>query len=178
MNARPLALRLAGRELRHGAAALWVFIAAIALGVGAIAAVGSLSAAFLKGLEDESRRILGGDLEVTVTHGTLPDAARAALGAMGTVSEIADAQVMAFAAEGGASTVVQLKGVDEAYPLIGAVGLSPATPLENALSFGAAVDQALLERLDLKLGDEIRIGEAAFPVLAVLEEEPDRAAAG
>ena len=44
--------------------------------------------------------------------------------------------------------------------------------------FGAAAEEALLARLNLKLGDVIRIGEANFALRTVLTSEPDRLATG
>ena len=59
-----LSLRLARRELRGGIRGFRLFLASLALGVGAIAAVGSMSAAIESGLENDARALLGGDVEI------------------------------------------------------------------------------------------------------------------
>ena len=59
-----LAFRLARRELRGGVRGLWIVLLCLALGVAVIAAVGTLRAATDRGLAEDGRRILGGDLEV------------------------------------------------------------------------------------------------------------------
>ena len=59
-----LAFRLARRELRGGVRGLTTVLLCLALGVGVIAAVGSLRAAVDAGLAADGRRILGGDMEV------------------------------------------------------------------------------------------------------------------
>ena len=59
-----LALRFARRELRTGVRGLRIVLACLALGVAAIAAVGSLREGIDRGLQTEGRRILGGDLEI------------------------------------------------------------------------------------------------------------------
>ena len=64
----PLAFRLARRELRGGLRGFRLFLACLALGVAAIAAVGSLSQAVLGGLARDGRTILGGDLALRLTH--------------------------------------------------------------------------------------------------------------
>ncbi len=56
-----LPLRLAFRELRGGLRGFYVFIACIALGVMAIAGVGSFSRSLTDGLAREGSVILGGD---------------------------------------------------------------------------------------------------------------------
>ena len=63
-----LAVRLAGRELRSGLRGFGVFLGCLWLGVFAIAAVGSVSAAARQGILADARGILGGDLELSLTH--------------------------------------------------------------------------------------------------------------
>src|SRR5258708_34805660 len=59
-RAPSLALRYALRELRGGLRGFYVFIACIALGVMAIAGVGSVAASLSEGLAREGRTLLGG----------------------------------------------------------------------------------------------------------------------
>ena len=63
-----LAFRIALREMRTGLRGFRVFIACLALGVGAIAGVGSLSEAIKAGLERDARRLLGGDVALRLLH--------------------------------------------------------------------------------------------------------------
>jgi putative ABC transport system permease protein len=77
--------------------------------------------------------------------------------------------------------LVELKAVDDAYPLVGAVALAPWMPLSEAFQqrngiWGAAAEVGVLNRLGLKVGDRVRVGEATFDVRAVIEAEPDRIA--
>ena len=57
-----LPVRYALRELRGGLRGFYVFIACIALGVLAIAGVGSVAASLNDGLMREGRTLLGGDV--------------------------------------------------------------------------------------------------------------------
>src|SRR3954465_11042955 len=81
-----LPLRLAMRELRGGLRGFYVFIACIALGVMAIAGVGSLAGSLADGLAREGRAILGGDLAFNLIHREIEPAERAFLDSQGTVS--------------------------------------------------------------------------------------------
>ena len=67
MSLLPLSLRLALRELRGGLRGFRIFLAALALGVGAITGVGTLSDALVRGLEEDARGLLGGDIEIRQT---------------------------------------------------------------------------------------------------------------
>ena len=159
-----------------------VFIACIALGVMAIAGVGSFARSLTDGLAREGRVILGGDLAFTlIQREATPPNARF-LDGHGRVSVAATMRAMARPPTGD-SALVEIKAVDAAYPLYGTVALDPDMPLADALAprggaFGAAVDPALLARLDLEPGARITIGGATIELTAALKSEPDKLAGG
>jgi putative ABC transport system permease protein len=177
------AVRLAGRELRGGLRGLRVFIACLVLGVTAIAGVGSLAASVGAGIKAGARDLLGGDVEVRLAYRQVDAAERAFFEQNNRVSEIATLRAMARTPDGGRRSLIELKAVDRAYPLYGAVALSPAQGLAAALDqregvFGAAIDPAILDRLGVVLGAIVKIGEARFELRAAIEREPDAAAGG
>jgi putative ABC transport system permease protein len=178
----PLALRYAGRELRGGLRGFGVFVACIALGVMAIAGVGSVAQSLADGLAQAGSMILGGDLNFVLVQREASDPEREFLDAHGKVSVVATLPTMARTAD-GRTTLAEVKAVDAAYPLYGAVSAEPDLPPAALLartgdSFGAAADPALLARLDLKLGDRIGIGKATIELRSVLKNEPDRLSGG
>src|SRR5215813_3402639 len=95
-----LTLRLALRELRGGLHGFYVFIACIALGVLAIAAVGSFAESLADGLASQGRVILGGDLAFSLIQREASPAERAFLAARGDVSAVATLRTMARSADG------------------------------------------------------------------------------
>jgi putative ABC transport system permease protein len=188
-----LALRLAWRELRGGLRGFGVFIACIALGVLAIAGVGSVAASLDEGIGSAGRVILGGDLAFSLIQRPASPSERAFFDAHGTVSIAIALRAMARTLPPAApavgdqgtagATLVEVKAVDAAYPLYGAVVTDPAMPLpavfaEHDDAFGAAVDPTLLTRLNLKVGDRLAIGNATIAVRAALLNEPDKIAGG
>ena len=101
----PLALRIALRELRAGAGGLTIFVLSIALGVAAVAAIGSLAASFDKALARQGRLLVGGDLSFERVHRAASAEERAAMAAEGVVSESASLRAMArFLAAGARSS--------------------------------------------------------------------------
>ncbi len=176
------ALRFAWRELRGGLRGFAVFIACIALGVMAIAGVGSVAASLTDGIAGAGQIILGGDLAFSLIQRQASDAERAFFDARGTVSESALMRAMARTGA-GQMNLVEVKAVDAVYPLFGKVVSDPDLPLPALLAekdgaFGAVVDPALLARLNLKTGDRITIGSATIDLRAALTKEPDRLSAG
>jgi putative ABC transport system permease protein len=134
--------RLARRELRGGLKSLRIVLACLALGVAAIAAVGTLRAAIDAGLKADGARLLGGDIEVRTSQRPMPDAAKDWAATRGAaLSQVTEMRAMAIAPS-GESALVELKGVDSAYPLYGQLALSPeAATLEPSDGrFGVALE--------------------------------------
>ena len=178
----PVALRFAWRELRGGLGGFRVFVACIALGVMAIAGVGSVAQSLAEGLSRAGGVILGGDLAFSLVQREANESERAFLDAHGIVAVVATLPTMARAGD-GRTTLVEVKAVDDAYPLAGVVATDPDMPLPALFAlqgdaFGAAADPALLARLDLKPGDRISIGSATIELRAALKTEPDKLASG
>ena len=119
----PLALSIALRELRAGAGGLVIFVICIALGVTAVASIGSLSASFDEALARQGRLLVGGDLSFERVHRRAGDEERAALDNEGQVTESASLRAMARI-QGGKSALIEVKAVDSAYPLYGDVVIS------------------------------------------------------
>src|SRR5919109_1332706 len=98
MTGAALAFRLARRELRGGIAGFRIFLACLALGVAAIAGIGSLAAAVVRGLEADARVLLGGDAEFRLTHRAATEDMRAAFTKGGAqLAETVDFRAMARA---------------------------------------------------------------------------------
>lgn len=174
----PLAFRLARRELRGGLKGFRVFLACIVLGVAAIAGVGSLTEAVLRGLAHEGRVLLGGDLDFSLLQREASDSERALLQSRAErLSAVAELRAMAIVGE--ASTLVELKAVDSAYPLFGTLKLDVEGALPELLApeneaFGALVEPAFADRLGLAPGQSFTIGAARFVMRGTILKEPDR----
>ena len=181
-----IASRLARRELRGGLHGFRIFLACLALGVAAIAAVGMVRASIEAGLNREGARLLGGDAELEFTYrfaradeleylDTIAD----------NVSETVEFRSMVVVDRGDDAerALTQVRAVDTAYPLIGTVTLSPEMSLADAFAGtdglpGAVMEQILADRLALAPGDQFRLGEQTFVLSAILISYPDNAAGG
>src|SRR5262245_60646973 len=174
----PLALALALREQRNGLRGFYVFIACVALGVAVITGVGALADALRSSFERQGEMLLGGDVTLTRPHRPAEGEERTWLWKQGRVSEAATMRAMARRPDGTEQALIELKGVDAAYPLVGGVSLSGGMSLDEAIRRepGAAIDPILLERLGLKVGDRLSLGKIEVPIRATIAAEPDRLA--
>lgn len=175
-----LAWRFARRELRGGLKGFGIFLACLALGVAAIAGVGSLASAVEGGLKADGRVMLGGDVSFRLTHRpATPEQLGWIAGNVDRVSGVVEMRANAFTENGEAFRLVELKGVDDAYPLFGGLELTGEQDLNAALSnrngvWGAAAQPGLMERLEIAVGDRVRIGDLVVEIRSVIEREPDR----
>src|SRR5690554_4383971 len=127
-----IAARLARRELRGGLAGFRILLACTILGVAAIAAVGTIRTSIEVGLTSKGAELLGGDAEIGLTYRFADEGERAWMDTKSRdVSEIVDFRSLVVSGEQRALT--QVKAVDDAYPLVGSVGLDPVMSLAEAL---------------------------------------------
>jgi putative ABC transport system permease protein len=176
----PFPLRMAWRETRAAWRHVAVLVACIGVGVAALVAVGSFAASLDRTLGREARALLGGDLELRSAR-PLDAEAEALLepwrGRGAVVSHVRELAGMARDPGRGTTLLVELKAVEAVYPLYGRLETAPARPLAELLGEdGAVVQEALLTRLGLRVGDPLQIGTGRFRITGVLTKEPDRAA--
>lgn len=173
----PLALRYAIKDLRGSLSSFRIVVMCLILGVGAIAAVQFTSHSVLSAIEKNGRSLLGGDLVIRNIYTPASDDLRAWFATRQAVmTETVEARVMAANVKTDDNTLVELKAVETGYPLYGNVTTDGGSDFHALMKErGALLDTALRERLQLKKGDEVRIGAALFTVRGFITHEPDRA---
>ncbi len=179
----PVALRIARRELRGGTRGFVVVLLCLMLGVAAIAAVGTVRSSIGAAIRDQGAVLLGGDAEMAFTYRFATAEERAFMAARAAkVSEVVEFRSMAVTGEGVAAdrALTQVKSVDAAWPLTGALVLDPAMTTAEVFAAeggvpGAAMDPVLADRLGLAVGDRFRLGTREFRLAARILREPDAA---
>lgn len=174
-----LAWRFALRELRGGLKGFYIFLACIALGVGAISGVNSVARSITHAISGEGQALLGGDISFSVLQRDLKVDELDYLKNLGTLSKSTGTKAMARLPDSSGQTLIELKSVDNAYPLYGAL-TGPSGPLnsKSLKNNEAYVDQLLLDRLNIKIGDTINVGEAKLVIRDTIITEPDRLSEG
>lgn len=161
--------RLAWRELRQGWRHFATFLACLVLGVCVITTIGTIAATVEDSLDSEAASLLGGDIEVGLRSYPFTAEHIAYLESYGALSHVATMRGMLRSGEGN-PLLVELKAVDDAYPLLGELVITGA-PLDDR---HIAVDQSLLDQMGISVGAEVTLGQAEYTIGAVLEREPDR----
>jgi putative ABC transport system permease protein len=171
-------------DLRGSARRFIILVACLALGVAAIGAVSSVGSMLRSAIERDSRLILGGDLEVRARGSDIGAEVRAALEALGKVSR--EVELNSRAVKGARSVFLSLRSVGSNYPLVGSVGLghrASATSIANLLAAIDGVPGVLLapqavQRLEVAIGDTVRIGVVDFELRGTIASLPDQVTQG
>jgi putative ABC transport system permease protein len=172
------AATIAWRETRASVAKFLFVILAVAAGVGALAGVRGFAESFRTMLRTESRTLMAADLWVR-TFDPITDRQKAQIDALRArdvdYCEVAETVSLA-GGRSDAPVLASLKSVAPGkYPYYGQVQLSPEMPLPQALSAtSVVVSEDLLRRLNLQVGDNLRLGGHDFRIAALLVKEPDR----
>ncbi|WP_120717675.1 ABC transporter permease [Tsuneonella amylolytica] len=170
------AWRIARRDLSARFRGLRLLLVCLFLGTGALAAIGTLTGTIERQLTDRGREFLGGDLQVAVWQRPLVPEEVAALRDLGTVSQGTRMQAMASTSE--AAAPVELKAVDDRWPLFGTATLANGKRIGAPPPGQAWLARGAADRLGVKPGDRFSIGTGDLTVGGILETEPDRLGEG
>ena len=167
---------IARRDLSARFRGLRLLLVCLFLGVGALAAIGTLTGAIEQELSSRGRTILGGDLEVAVwQRGASADEVKA-FAATGQLSGGMRLQAMARA--GDLAAPIELKAIDGKWPLYGQLLLKDGRTAGAPPAGQAWIAEGAAERLGLSKGSTFAVGSAELTVSGIIAAEPDRLGEG
>ncbi|WP_306097377.1 ABC transporter permease [Qipengyuania flava] len=170
------AWRIARRDLNARFKGLRLLLVCLFLGTGALAAIGSLTAAIESEIEANGREYLGGDLQIELWQRGLDTEERAALEELGDVS--AGTRLQAMARREDQAAPIELKAIDASYPLYGELTLEDGRSVGAPAPGAAWLSQGAADRLGVNPGDAIQIGTETLDVGGIIAVEPDRLGEG
>jgi putative ABC transport system permease protein len=175
-------LGLTRREIRSSWRRLLFFFLCIALGVGSVVALRSLIQNLTRAVGTDARALMTADVEVSSTNDFTPaeiekiESVVRSNNAVEARNEAITTALMARPSDPANPAVdfVELKGIEPPFPLVGTFTLSDGGPFDFSLlqNNGAVVARVLLEQLNIRIGDKIKIGEGEFEVRSIFDEEP------
>ncbi len=167
---------IARRDLASGFRGLRLLLVCLFLGVGALAAIGSLTSAIQGELDSQGQAILGGDMEVELWQ-RMPSAEEMAyLDGLGEVSPGYRLQAMATTPD--SAVPVELKAVAPNYPMYGELLLADGSSTGAPVAGQAYLAPGAAERLGVENGDTITLGTEQVEIAGIIAEEPDRLSEG
>jgi putative ABC transport system permease protein len=171
-----MAWRLARRDLSARFRGLRLLLACLFLGVGALAATGTLTATINHNLATKGRQTLGGDVQFTLWQRPLSPQESAALGRYGRLSQ--GSRMQAMASFGDTTAPIELKAVDQNWPLVGRLKLVGGRLVGAPPVGGAWLSDGAAQRLGIAPGQHFTIAGQSLIALGIIEDEPDRLSEG
>ncbi len=173
---------LAFREIRSSWRRLLFFFICIGIGVGSIVALRSLIQNLNVAVTADARFFLTADVEVSSTSPWQPSELQLIEQVAQNFPNVESRNETILTSTTGlphelsnqSSTMIELKGVENGFPLVGSFTLSDGKAFDTSLldNKGIIVSNLLLEKLNVKIGDEIDIGSKVFQIRGVFDKEP------
>ena len=167
-----LPLKLALRDLRGGLSGLGLLWLCLAVAIAGLASVTSLASSVDRAIADNGRQLLGGDLMLSVAQRPANEQERAAIDALGRSSKTVTTRAM-LVTDDGRSLLSELSGVDSSWPLAGKIDWANGS--KRPAGSEIAVGREIAERLELGLGERVRVGRSNYRVSAIINKAPGAA---
>jgi putative ABC transport system permease protein len=165
------AWRIARRDLSSRFRGLRLLLVCLFLGVGALAAIGTLTGSIEGELDRRGREILGGDIEVRVWQRPLNAEEMAYVRSLGKVST--GLRLQAIAVNGEATAPVALKAVDAQWPMVGRLVLDDGRKVGAPPPGLIYLSEGTAERLEVGKGDRVTVGGQPLTVGGIIASEPE-----
>lgn len=170
---------LAWRESRTARRKLLLYMSSISLGVAALVAIDSFSANIIQSVKDQSRALMGGDLSFDSSK-PFPapvDSLFDSLSRRGIAfARVTTFPSMAVVPRTAGTRFAQVRGVTDNYPFYGKIVTEPEGrwPMLHQ-GANAIVDPSLLQSLNARIGDTLKLGFGTFTIVASIKDLPGAA---
>lgn len=164
---------MAWRDSRSHRSKLFLFMAAIIVGVAAQVAITSFRTNLNSSIENQAKELLGADLEVE-RNAPFQDELQAVLDSLGgDVSTALEFNSMAFFPENGNTRLSQITAIEGDFPYYGDLITEPTSAAQTfQTNGGALVDEPVMRLFDLQPGDSVKIGQVTYEIEGTLIEIP------
>jgi len=167
-------LKMAWKDSRASRSRLLLFSLSIVLGIAALVALGSLSVNLTSSIHDQAQSLLGADISVSARSNFNPqlEAKIKTLGAKMAHGRTFTAMIV-FQGKVAATRLVQVKAQEELFPFYGEITTEPAGAIAYLKNQQAILlEQTLMSQYQLKVGDQVKLGQLFFTVAGVLKKIP------
>ena len=174
----PFSWKLAFRDAKPQWKTLMLYTTSVIAGVAALVAILSFRNDVLLTVDDQSRELLGADIELRSTQ-PFPEPILAFIDSVGGSDAIAvEFNSMVFFKQSGANRLSQIRAIDGPFPFYGRITTEPA---DAALRYQdesfALVEQTAMNQFNASVGDSIRVGNIDLVIGGALINVPGEAAA-
>ncbi len=167
------------RQVRQSSQQAGLFVLCVALSLTTLTAFSGFSRSMENALQDDARTLQAADIIIR-SYDPIPIPLARAIERMSDQGRLRRSAIHEFysmvrAPEQSAAVLSSLKVVEPGYPFYGRVALRSNRDFQTVLSPGTCiVEQTLLDRSGLSVGDALAVGYTTLTITDVVTAEPDR----
>ena len=164
---------MAWRDSRKSRGKLFLFIASISLGIGALVGITSFRENLIAEIDGQAKNLLGADVSVRGKT-ELPDSLFFQISRLSKdeSSEVYFASMVRFPNTDG-TRLVQIRALEGNYPYYGDIETEPHRAAQDfRIAQKALVDEKLMIQFDVQLGDSIKVGNISFEIVGKIQKIP------
>lgn len=170
--------KMAWRDSRSNRRKLFLYMAAIIVGVAAQVAITSFRVNLNSSINDQAKELLGADLEMDRTSPFAPEMQAYLDSISSDQSRMLSFNSMAFFPKNGYTRLSQIMALEPGFPFYGFIETNPASAANRySDEFGALVDESILLQFDLQPGDSIKIGRLTYEITGGIIDIPGQSMA-
>jgi putative ABC transport system permease protein len=174
----PFSWKLAWRDARPQWKSLLLYASSVIAGVAALVAILSFRSDVLLTVNDQSRELLGADLELRSSQPFHEEVEAFVDSIGGTTADALEFNSMVLFKTNGTTRLSQIRAIEGPFPIYGTIKTEPedASARYQDEHF-ALVEQSAMNQFGISVGDSIRLGNNTLPIGGALITVPGEAAA-
>lgn len=170
--------KMAWRDSRSNRRKLFLYMAAIIVGVAAQVAITSFRVNLNESIGNQAKELLGADLEVDRSAPLQPEVQAYLDSLSEDQARMLSFSSMAYFPKNGITRLSQIMALEPAFPYYGMIETNPPEAADLYSSdFGALVDQSILQQFDLSVGDSVKIGLITYEIIGGIIDIPGQSMA-
>jgi len=167
------ALLMAWRDFRARPTRFLFYMAAIAVGVGSLAAIESFRRAVTEAIDEQGRNLLGADLHLRSIRPFTMEQQAVVDGWTGSKAQGFSYRTVLLEPRQGMTRLVEVEATETAFPFYGALETDPVTAVSTYREGrGVLLDQVLVRQMGLATGDVVVVGGQEMRVAGTLRQTP------
>lgn len=174
----PYSWKLALRDAKPQWKSLLLYTSSVIAGVAALVAILSFRSDVLLTVDEQSRELLGADIEVRSSQPFAEPVAAFIDSIGGSHAEAVEFNSMVSYGESGVTRLSQIRAIEGPFPFYGTIKSEPEEAAALYKTNGTAlVEQSAMNQFGISVGDTIRVGHINVAVEGALINVPGEAAA-
>ncbi len=170
--------KMAWRDSRSNRRKLFLYMAAIIVGVAAQVAITSFRVNLNQSINDQAKELLGADLQIQ-TSAVLDNELADYLDSLSSEqAKMIEFNSMAFFPKNSKTRLSQIMALEPLFPFYGVIETNPK---ESAFNYndrnGALIDESILQQFNIQIGDSVNIGFNSYEIVGSIIDIPGQSAA-